>query len=109
MALRTNVLPAAQRAFEAATEGYRQGKFGYLEVLDAQRTLFDTRGRYLTASRPTRRQLPTSSDSSESRLMRFVKTRIQGPQEAADDRQPSFDPYLNACQRFHRGAGRASS
>jgi outer membrane protein, heavy metal efflux system len=49
LTLRTEVLPAAQRAFEAATEGYRQGKFGYLEVLDAQRTLFDTRRRYLTS------------------------------------------------------------
>ena len=49
LALRTEVLPAAQRAFEAATEGYHQGKFSYLEVLDAQRTLFDTRGRYLTS------------------------------------------------------------
>jgi outer membrane protein, heavy metal efflux system len=43
------VLPGAQRAFDAASEGYRQGKFGFLEVLDAQRTLFEARGRYLEA------------------------------------------------------------
>jgi cobalt-zinc-cadmium efflux system outer membrane protein len=38
-AFRGVVLPAAEEAFLAAREGYRLGKFGYLEVLDAQRTL----------------------------------------------------------------------
>jgi cobalt-zinc-cadmium efflux system outer membrane protein len=45
--LKNEVLPGAQRAFEAASEGYRQGKFGFLDVLDAQRTLFEARGQYL--------------------------------------------------------------
>lgn len=47
--LRVNVIPAAQSAFEGINEGYRMGKFGYLDVLDAQRTLFDARARYLQA------------------------------------------------------------
>jgi cobalt-zinc-cadmium efflux system outer membrane protein len=47
--LMTAVLPGAQSAFEATSEGFRQGKFGYLEVLDAQRTLFEARGRYVEA------------------------------------------------------------
>jgi cobalt-zinc-cadmium efflux system outer membrane protein len=47
--LHTEVLPGAQRAFDAVSEGYRQGKFGLLDVLDAQRTLFEARGRYLEA------------------------------------------------------------
>jgi cobalt-zinc-cadmium efflux system outer membrane protein len=47
--IQRDVLPAAQEAFDVATEGYRQGKFGFLEVLDAQRTLFDTKGQYLEA------------------------------------------------------------
>jgi cobalt-zinc-cadmium efflux system outer membrane protein len=47
--LKSVVLPGAQSAFEATSEGFRQGKFGYLEVLDAQRTLFETRGRYVDA------------------------------------------------------------
>jgi outer membrane protein, heavy metal efflux system len=47
--LKSAVLPGAQRAFEATSEGFRQGKFGYLEVLDAQRTLFEARGRYVEA------------------------------------------------------------
>ena len=47
--LRDQVLPAAQRAFEAAELGYQVGKFDYLTVLDAQRTLFEVRGQYLQA------------------------------------------------------------
>lgn len=47
--LRDLVLPAAQRAFEAAELGYQVGKFDYLTVLDAQRTLFEVRGQYLEA------------------------------------------------------------
>jgi cobalt-zinc-cadmium efflux system outer membrane protein len=45
--LQNEILPGAQQAFDAVSEGYRQGKFGFLEVLDAQRTLFESRGRYL--------------------------------------------------------------
>lgn len=37
------ILPAAEQAFTLAREGYRAGKFPYLEVLDAQRTLFATK------------------------------------------------------------------
>ncbi len=47
--LRDEVVPGATKAFDAAREGYQQGKFGYLEVLDAQRTLFEARGRFLNA------------------------------------------------------------
>jgi cobalt-zinc-cadmium efflux system outer membrane protein len=47
--LRDEVLPGAQQAFEAAREGYHQGKFQFLDVLDAQRTLFEARGQYLEA------------------------------------------------------------
>jgi cobalt-zinc-cadmium efflux system outer membrane protein len=47
--LRTDLLPGSQRAFDAATQGYQLGKFGFLDVLDAQRTLFQTRTQYLRA------------------------------------------------------------
>lgn len=47
--LEEQVLPGAEMAFEAAQIGYRQGKFDYLEVLDAQRTLFSSRTRYIQA------------------------------------------------------------
>lgn len=45
--LRADVLPRAQQAFEAAQEGYQQGKFDYLYVLDTQRTLFETQAQYI--------------------------------------------------------------
>ena len=47
--LRTDLLPGSQRAFDAATQGYQLGKFGFLDVLDAQRTLFQSRAQYLRA------------------------------------------------------------
>ncbi|WP_395400916.1 TolC family protein [Pseudoduganella sp. UC29_106] len=45
--LRGEVLPAAHSAYDAATKGFEMGKFSFLEVLDAQRTLFQTRAQYL--------------------------------------------------------------
>jgi cobalt-zinc-cadmium efflux system outer membrane protein len=48
-ALQQDVLPATHKTFQAIQEGYRQGKFGFLDVLDAQRTLFETRGQFLEA------------------------------------------------------------
>ncbi len=48
-ALRETVLPGSKQAFEAVTEGYRLGKFEYLDVLDAQRTLIGAGGQYLRA------------------------------------------------------------
>lgn len=47
--LRTEVLPAAEDAFAAAGKGYELGKFGFLDVLDAQRTLFQNRALLLRA------------------------------------------------------------
>jgi len=49
ISLKNDVIPSAQIAFDASNEGYLQGKFGYLEVLDAQRTLFQARGQYILA------------------------------------------------------------
>lgn len=47
--LKHDVLPEAQKAFTASLEGYREGKFAYLDVLDAQRTLFNARIEYVDA------------------------------------------------------------
>ncbi len=46
---KTQVVPGAQKAYDAMTVGYRFGKFGFLEVLDSQRTLFQARIQYLQA------------------------------------------------------------
>ena len=45
--LRQALLPAVQRSFEAITYGYKAGKFGFLEVLEAEQSLFKTRSRYI--------------------------------------------------------------
>ncbi|NQU41193.1 MAG: TolC family protein [Lentisphaerae bacterium] len=47
MVLRSKVVPAMQEAFDAAHEGYRQGKFGLLDMLDAQRGLFEAEGAFV--------------------------------------------------------------
>ena len=41
--LLTRIIPQAQETYEAVLEGYRLGRFGYLELLDAQRTFFEVR------------------------------------------------------------------
>lgn len=45
--LRDDVLPGAKTAFDTANRGYELGKFGFLEMLDAQRTLFQNQMLYL--------------------------------------------------------------
>ncbi len=47
--LKDKVLEGAQSAFDAAEEGYRAGKLDFLVVLDAQRTLFEAKGKYIGA------------------------------------------------------------
>jgi RND family efflux transporter MFP subunit len=45
--LEGNVIPALQSAYDSVHEGYRIGKFGYLDVLDAQRGLFEAKIKYI--------------------------------------------------------------
>lgn len=45
--LKNEVLPGAESAFDAARRGYSEGKFDYLMVLDAQRTLFEAEASYI--------------------------------------------------------------
>lgn len=45
--LRERTIPEARRAYEGANDAYIRGLFRYLEVLDAQRTLFELRSDYL--------------------------------------------------------------
>jgi cobalt-zinc-cadmium efflux system outer membrane protein len=49
ISLKNDILPGARSAFEATGEGFRQGKFGYLDVLDAQRTFFEAQARHTNA------------------------------------------------------------
>ncbi len=47
--LKKDIIPGAQTAFDTAREGYLYGKFSFLEVLDAQRVLFEARSGYIDA------------------------------------------------------------
>ncbi|MFA9275576.1 MAG: TolC family protein [Candidatus Aquirickettsiella gammari] len=44
---KTDVLPNAQNAFELALKGFEFGKFNFLDVLDAQRSLLAAKAQYL--------------------------------------------------------------
>ncbi|MEN9395597.1 MAG: hypothetical protein RLZ81_127 [Pseudomonadota bacterium] len=48
-ALRSEILPGAESAWQAAVTGFELGKFSFLETLDAQRTLLQARAQYLRA------------------------------------------------------------
>lgn len=48
--LRDEALPTAETAHDAALKGYALGKFAFLDVLDAQRTLFQLRRQLLQGS-----------------------------------------------------------
>lgn len=54
-ALADEILPGAQSAADAAVKGFAFGKFAYVDVLDAQRTLILTKTRHLRALRDARR------------------------------------------------------
>ena len=46
-AIKAELLPGAEQALAAAQIGYREGKHGHLEVLDAQRTVSEAKSHYL--------------------------------------------------------------
>ena len=48
-AIDATLLPAAKDAYDATRRAYDEGKLPYLDVLDAQRTLFDTESQRLVA------------------------------------------------------------
>jgi cobalt-zinc-cadmium efflux system outer membrane protein len=48
-AFNQTILPAAQSAVDTATRGFEMGKFNFLDVLDAQRTLISARSQYIQA------------------------------------------------------------
>jgi outer membrane protein, heavy metal efflux system len=77
-ALKAQVLPGAQSAFEAATRGYRLGKFGLLDVLDAQRTLFEAKAQYLRAL--------TDYHQSVAQVERLIGERLEAVQTQKESR-----------------------
>lgn len=49
LSLQNDILPNAQSAFDAANRGFSLGKFNFLDVLDAQRTLYQAKSQYINA------------------------------------------------------------
>jgi cobalt-zinc-cadmium efflux system outer membrane protein len=47
--LRSTVLTAASQSFEFTREGYREGKFEYLDMIDSQTTFFDVKEKFIHA------------------------------------------------------------
>jgi cobalt-zinc-cadmium efflux system outer membrane protein len=43
------MLPQAKTSLDGTLEAYRKGRFRLIDVLDAQRTLFELRGDYLAS------------------------------------------------------------
>ncbi|MCD6200772.1 MAG: TolC family protein [Bacteroidales bacterium] len=52
-----NIIPQAEKSMQIIMKGYRQGKFTFLDVLDAQRTLFQSYTDYLQALADYRKQV----------------------------------------------------
>jgi outer membrane protein, heavy metal efflux system len=69
--LRDEILPGAKQAFTMANRGYELGRFSFLELLDAQRTLFQNRTLYLNAL------------SNYQRLVNEIERLIAAPIENA--------------------------
>lgn len=45
--IKTDILPSAQRVLDAVKEGYQEGEFGFLEMLEAQSTLYESHDSYV--------------------------------------------------------------
>ncbi len=55
--LENTIIPQAEKSMQIIMEGYRRGKFTFLDVLDAQRTLFRSYTDYLQALADYRQQV----------------------------------------------------
>lgn len=67
--LRNEVIPGAVSAFNTANKGYELGRFSFLEMLDAQRTLFQSKALYVRAL------------ANHQRLVNDIERLIAGPLE----------------------------
>jgi cobalt-zinc-cadmium efflux system outer membrane protein len=72
--LKTEILPSADKAFRLAREGYGLGRFPYLEVLDAQRSLFGVKQQQIEAIRDFHTAKAQVERLTASRLNTIKKT-----------------------------------
>ena len=77
---RARVVPAMEEAFSAAREGYREGKFGFLDVLDAQRGLFGARGALVDAL--------SDYHIAVADIQRITGERVETSKDPKEEKQP---------------------
>ncbi len=77
--LSCDVLPEAESAYSAIFEGYREGKFTLLDVLDAQRTVFDTDFQYIEALRTYHHSLADVERLTGTPLEEMMSYGVQSP------------------------------
>lgn len=74
--LKTEILPSADKAFRLAREGYGLGRFPYLEVLDAQRSLFGVKQQQIEAIR--------EFHTAKAQVERLTATRLSQLQKSGE-------------------------
>ena len=72
--LEERIIPSAESVFAATTTGYRSGKFGLIDLLDAQRTLFEVQAQGVEAR----------ADFAKARadLERLIARSMEVPQQS---------------------------
>jgi cobalt-zinc-cadmium efflux system outer membrane protein len=82
---RDKVVPGAQRSFDQTTEGYRGGRSSFLDLLDAQRTL--------TESRVTVTELASAVMAARAKVIQIVGPDGLSSQAGAPEASPSVIPF----------------
>jgi cobalt-zinc-cadmium efflux system outer membrane protein len=77
--LKTEILPSADKAFKLAREGYGLGRFPYLEVLDAQRSLFGVKQQQIEAIR--------EFHTAKAQVERLTTTRLGELKKSGEDHE----------------------
>lgn len=77
--LKTEILPSADKAFRLAREGYGLGRFLYLEVLDAQRSLFGVKQQQIEAIR--------EFHTAKAQVERLTATRLSTLQKSGENHE----------------------
>jgi cobalt-zinc-cadmium efflux system outer membrane protein len=77
--LKTEILPSADKAFRLAREGYGLGRFPYLEVLDAQRSLFGVKQQQIEAIR--------EFHTAKAQVERLTATRLSQLQKSGENHE----------------------
>jgi len=76
-----DIMPNAQESLKLVSAGYRQGEFGYLVLLTAQRTYFQTNLAYLDALRDLRTATATLEGNLLSDSLQTAEAQDQGSQQ----------------------------